>query len=432
MLEHISQTLKSGLQLIRVPMPAVKSVTVLLLCNTGSRYEEGKIEGIAHFLEHMVFKGTENFPTAQDLAQAVDGIGADFNAYTSKEYTGYYVQSSSKHLPLALHVVSDMIFTPKLRQEDIDREKGVIIEEMNMYADTPARHIGDLFEQMMFAGSGLSHEIIGSKETVTSFTTADFQAFLKKWYGPSNMILVVTGDAEVISTDAALAEIEKAFSKGTAERDSRPDVKNLWGEKALSSQQLLVHFKKTEQAHFILGFPGIKRTDPDRYAASLLATILGGNMSSRLFTEVREKRGLSYYVHADNDMYHDIGFFGASAGVDTKRVDEAITVILEELLAVLDKKPITAEELQKAKEYMAGKMVLGLEDSEDVAQYYGMYQLFYGEIRTPEAVLEKIRAVTLDDIKRIAERVLKPDQVRFGIIGPYEDEARFKTLLKLH
>lgn len=430
MLTHTTQQLNSGLQVVRIPMPAVKSVTVLLLCNTGSRYETANQEGIAHFFEHMVFKGTQKYPTAQDLAQAVDSIGADFNAFTSKEYTGYYVKSASRHLNLALDVVSDMILTPQLRQEDIDREKGVIVEEMNMYADTPARHIGDLFEEMLFSGSGLSHKIIGSKETVTSLQSQDFQNFLQRWYGLANMVLIVAGDAEVVGADAALSDIETAFSKSPAQaREGYQDISSEIVTEPISDQRLLLHTKQTEQAHFILGFPGVKRTDKDRYAISVLATILGGNMSSRLFTEIREKRGLSYYVHADSDLYHDTGFFGAAAGVDPARVDEAISVAFSELKALRGDKPITAEELQKAQEYVAGKMVLSLEDSESVAQFFGMRQLLYTQIETPEQVMQKIRAVTQEDLARVAERLIQPDQVRFGIIGPYDDAARFKKLL---
>ena len=432
MLKHTLTTLDSGLKVLQIPIDSVKSATVLLLCNTGSRYEVAHNFGIAHFLEHMVFKGTNKFPTAQSLAEAVDNVGADFNAFTGKEYTGYYVKAASEHLELALDVVSDMLMTPQLRQEDIDREKGVIVEEMNMYADMPARYIGDLFEQMLFAGSGLEHNIIGTKETVINATTADFQRFLQQWYGLENMVLIVAGDASVVGGGALLGQAEKAFGKGAAApRQQHQEVLPLLSTQPISTQQLLVHHKTTEQAHFILGFPGVKRTDPDKYAISVLSTIVGGNMSSRLFSEIREKRGLCYYIHSDSDHYHDTGFFGAAAGVDPQRVDEAVTVTMEELTALSGKKPITAAELVKAKDYVAGKMVLGLEDSESVAQFFGMRQLLYGEIESPEQVITEIRNVTLGDLERVIARLIKPDQVRFGIIGPYEDEDRFKKLLAL-
>jgi predicted Zn-dependent peptidase len=252
MFTHSLITLASGLPVITVPMPAVKSVTVLVLANTGSRYEKPKEEGIAHFFEHMVFKGTDKFPDAQSLAATVDGIGADFNAFTSKEYTGYYVKAASEHVGLALDVVSDMLLTPKLRQDDIDREKGVIIEEINMYADAPARHVNDLFDRLMFKGSGLGHDIIGTKETVSEFKTEDFQQFLKQWYGHGNMLLVMAGDAEVLNDPETLETVRKAFSKEAGERiKDKVKLQRYLPTQPLAPHRTHLEFKETEQAHFV-------------------------------------------------------------------------------------------------------------------------------------------------------------------------------------
>lgn len=425
-------TLRSGLPVITIPMPSVQSVTVLVLSNTGSRYEKPNQEGIAHFFEHMVFKGTDKFPDAQSLASAVDSVGADFNAFTSKEYTGYYVRAASKHLRLALDVVSDMLLTPKIRQEDIDREKGVIIEEINMYADNPARHINDIFDRMMFRGSGLGHDIIGTKETVSSFTSKDFRQFLSQWYGHGNMLLIMAGDAEVLRRPDTIKMAEELFSK-TAEDERIKDKVNLTAylpPHALASQRLHVQHKQTEQAHVVMGWPGIHRTDPKRYALSLLTTILGGNMSSRLFIEVREKRGLSYYIHADSDLYHDTGVFGAAMGVDPTRVEEAIKVTIDEFQSVASgSKPISAEDLQKAKDYVAGKMVLGFEDSESVAQYYGMKQLLTNTIEEPEEILKKIRAVTVEEVTAMAQCCVAKNELRMAVIGPFQDVRPFELLM---
>lgn len=431
MLTHTLTTLPSGLQVVTVPMPAVKSVTVLAFVNTGSRYEEPREEGIAHFLEHMVFKGTAKYPDAQDLASAVDSVGANFNAFTSKEYTGFYVQAASKHVYLALDVVSDMLLTPQLREADLEREKGVIVEEINMYADTPMRHIGDVFEQMMFKDSGLGHDVIGSKATVTALEVADFQKFLRQWYGLGNIVLTIAGDAEVVQDPKLLSEVETYFTKGEDERAKGKVVLGSYlATNPLSPFKMHLDYKATEQAHFIMAYPGLRRDDPDKYALAMLGTVLGGNMSSRLFSEVREKRGLCYYVHSDVDHYHNVGQFGASAGVDPSRIDEAIKVTHNEFLSLIDgTKPITATELQKAKDYVAGKMVLGLEDSESVAQYYGMKLLLNGEIETPEEVLAKLKAVTLEQVAAVAKRLIVPGELRFAVIGPYKDESRFTALL---
>lgn len=422
--------LESGLQVVSIPMPASESVTVLALSNTGSRYETPEQYGIAHFFEHMVFKGTQSYPTAQDLAVSVDGIGANFNAYTSKEYTGYYVQSASRHFDLALDVVSDMLLTPQLRQEDIDREKGVIVEEINMYVDSPQRHINNLFEQLIYKGSGLEHDVLGSKETVTSLKTADFETFLHDWYDVSNLVVVVAGDAAVVSDSAFLENVGTAFSKAHAERRRQPDTTKHLAENPLSDQKLLINHRPTEQAHIVMGWPGLKRGHAQRYALTLLGTVMGGGMSSRLFSEVREKRGLCYYVYSDIDMYHDGGLVGAGAGVDPQRVDEAITVITDEWTEVVSgKKAITQDELERAKEHMAGKLALSLETSDGVAQYFGLKQLLEGEMPRIDEIIKRYNQVTLEEVQAVAEQLLQSGELRLGLIGPFEnDEARFEAL----
>ena len=431
MLDHLLTTLDSGLCVLRVPMPSVESVTVLALVNTGSRYEKPEWWGISHFLEHMVFKGTENYPDAQTLSAAVDAVGAKFNAFTSKEYTGYYVKAASPHLNLALDVVSDMLLTPKLRQDDIDREKGVIIEEINMYADMPSSHIANLFEQMMFNTQSLGHDVIGNKDTVSALKTADFEAYLRQWYGLKNVVLILAGDDKILKKESTIKLVEEMFSKGHPTARESSKVKDHLGTAPITKEKLIVEHRPTEQAHFILGFPSVSRIHAHRHALSLLGVILGGNMSSRLFSEVREKRGLCYYVHADTDFYHDIGVFGASAGVDPQRVDEAVKVTIDEFMAVVDgRKPITEAELKNAKAYIKGKFVMDLEDSESVAQYFGMKRLLLGQVETPQQLLEKFNAVELEDVHAAAEKVIQKDELRFGIIGPFEEKERFEKLLK--
>ncbi len=251
MIHPLKTTLDSGLTVIRVPIESVHSTTTLVLCNTGSRYERPEQQGIAHFFEHMVFKGTTDYPDAHTLASTIDGIGADFNAFTSNEYTGYYVKSASEHVRLAIDVLSDMMLRPALRQDDIDREKGVIVEEINMYQDNPQAHISNRFDNMVYAGSGLGHDIIGSKETVTSFTSDDFQTFLHDWYGLQNMIVVVAGDASEVNGSDLLATIEENFSKQpTFERAQETDHEQWLTDDPLSEQRMILEHRDTEQAHF--------------------------------------------------------------------------------------------------------------------------------------------------------------------------------------
>lgn len=422
--------LDTGLTVLRVPMDSVKSVTVLALVKVGSRYEDPRVSGVSHFLEHMVFKGTEKYPTAQDVAAAVDAVGAEFNAFTSKEYTGYYVKSASKDIELALDVVSDMLLTPQLRDEDLQREKGVIIEEINMYKDMPMRHIGDVFEQMFYAGSPLGRDIIGTPETVSNMQRQDFVSHLQTWYGLHNMVLIVVGDAQVLHQESLLTQIMGYFAKGDASQRKKPAKLKLESEPIARGKRVVIAEKKTEQAHFILGFPGLARNDADRYATSVLSTILGGNMSSRLFTEVREKRGLCYYVRSDVDMYSETGFFGAAAGVDPQRVEEAITVTFEQFTNLSSgAQPVTQQELERAKNCTLGNLILSMEDSQNVAQSYGMSQLLLGEVRTIEQIMEHISSVTMDDVERVVTRLIQPDQVRLAMIGPFDDEQKFGQML---
>ncbi|AKM81814.1 MAG: Peptidase M16 domain protein [Candidatus Pacebacteria bacterium GW2011_GWF2_38_9] len=428
------------LPVIFVDIENSKSVTTMFLANTGSRYEEKKEEGLAHFFEHMVFKGTEKFPTAKELAETLDSIGADFNAFTSKEYTGYYVKSASANFSLALDVLSDMLFRPKLRQEDIDREKGVIIEELNMYADNPSAHIADVFEEMIFTDRALAHQIIGRKESIKSFKNADFKSFLKKFYGPENLLLVVAGGLKDLAKDeAAISEqIKKAMSKL---KDDRVESKNpfpstdatspaLIGQKSFSQQKFRLVSKDTEQAHFVMAWPALDANHEDRYALQVLSTIIGGNMSSRLFSKVREERGLAYYVHSDSDLYHDTGVFGCSAGVDSSRAEEAIRVSKEVFTDLASgKTKIDSKELLKAKDYLRGKTLLSLESSNSVAQFFGFKKLLRDEEISVEDALKKIEAVTIDDCHRVAKNIIRENELRLAIIGNFKSEEKLRLAM---
>lgn len=425
-------TLKNGLSVLLLPMKSVESLTAMVLTNTGSRYEETNKFGIAHFFEHIVFKGTKNYPTAQELAATIDGLGAEFNAFTGHEYTGYYVKSAAKHIEKSLDVLSDMLLQPNLQPADIDREKGVIVEEMNMYADTPARHVGSLFNQMAFKGTGLGHDILGTKDSVTSVTKADFEAFLSQWYGLSNMVLVLAGKAAKVLDEKLHQQIEELFNKPTNQRGTtRADLQAHLFAGNLTDQRLLVHYKDTQQAHFVLGWQSFKRDDHRRFALAVASTILGGNMSSRLFTEIREKRGLSYYVRSEVDQYHDTGVLGAAAGVDPQRIEEAISVTLQEFHSLADgSKPVTKTELKRAQEHLTGSMILSMEDSSAVAQFYGLKKVLSNRLETLEEVIAKIQAVTIEDVQQVIAALVKKDGVRLALIGPYKSEQKFTELIK--
>jgi predicted Zn-dependent peptidase len=279
----------------------------------------------------------------------------------------------------------------------------------------------------------LSHDVLGSKQTVSQIDRSDFQRFIQQWYGLGNMVVVVAGDDSIVGTKKCSDEIQRAFGKkpeSVRPKDKVKINKVISGKNPISSKRLHLQTKATEQAHFVLGWPGLERSSPSRYALTVLSTVLGGNMSSRLFTEVREKRGLCYYVHSDTDFFHDAGVFGASAGVDPSRVQEALEVIIAEFHALSsNKNPVTKQELAKAKEYLTGSMILSLEDSLSVAQYFGTKRLLTGEIESPESALAKIQAVTLSDVMSIAEQLITPDGVRLALIGPYDDKKDFEKFI---
>lgn len=428
------------LPVLLVDVPSSKSVTTMFLANTGSRYESKAEEGLAHFFEHMVFKGTKNFSTAQELAETLDSVGADFNAFTSKEYTGYYVRSAAEQFSLALDVLSDMLFSPKLNQEDIDREKGVIVEEINMYKDNPSAHIANVFEEMVFAKREMAHPIIGSKDSVQSFAKKDFQQFLHKFYGPENLLLVVAGGLKALasSKELILSQIEQVLRKL---EDDRLDQKNLapksvgtdlaqMAENSLSGEKFKLLRRETEQAHFVMAWPSLHADHEDRYALQVLSAIVGGNMSSRLFNKVREELGLAYYVNSDLDFFHDIGLFGCSAGVDQNRAEEAIRVSREVFTDLLtERAKIGAGELQRAKDYLRGKTLLGLESNNSVAQFFGLRKLLRGQIMSIDAVMAKIDAVSLADLERVAATVIRPSELRLAIIGNFKNQEKLRQAM---
>lgn len=416
--------LPSGLRVIIVPIKEVQSATTLVMVGAGSRYETAKNNGISHFLEHMAFKGTKKRPTALEIATLLDGIGAESNAFTGKEYTGYYVRSAATHVPLALDIIGDFLSEPTLVQTEIDKERNVIIEEINLYEDTPMRNIGDIFEELLYKDDPMGRDIAGTKEIIRAVNREVFVDYMSMYYSTKNMSVIIAGN---VDEDEAMHDIEKVFKNmSTFETPDHPPVK----EKQNGIQIKLKH-KTTEQAHFALGVRTVGLPDEkDRYPLSVLSSILGGGMSSRLFHEVREKRGLGYYVRAYAEHYIDCGYLSAFAGVDPKRIDEAIKVIVEEMKKVTQKDEIKEREVKKAKEYIKGHFILGLEDTKSVAGFFGTDEILNRKIETPEEVIEKINAVSAEDVYRVAAKYIDPKGLNLAVIGDFKDEDHFATLLK--
>jgi len=423
MYKHKLATLKNGLRLVTIPMPQVESVTVMIVVGAGSRNETRRVNGLFHFIEHMAFKGTKKRPKAIQIASEIDGVGGQFNAFTGKEITGYFIKLASKHTEFAFDILSDMLKNSLFAQEEIEKEKGVIVEEINMYEDTPMRRVEEVLIRLLYGDNAMGWGVLGEKKTIKQIKREDFLKFLEKLYFPKNMAIVMAGklSEEKIKKLAQkyLGDFKKTGQKKTKvikPRQEKPKVKLVT--------------KKTEQAHFCLGVPGYSYSHKKRFPAGLLATILGGGMSSRLFAEIREKRGLAYYVFAQPEFHTDSGYVFAQSGVRLEKVEEAIKVVLGQYND-LAKIKVTKKELTKAKEYLKGGMILGLEDSRRVAARASYQVLLEEKIRTPEETMELIDKVTAKDVQEVAQEAFRSRNLNLAIIGPYKDQARFKKLLKL-
>lgn len=425
-MDYQKYTLKNGLRVLEIPMAGLQSATVLILVGVGSRYEEKKINGLSHFLEHMAFKGTEKRPTALDIASTIDGIGGEFNAFTSKDHTGFYIKSASKHVPLLFDVLSDMLLHSKFDSAEIEREKGVIIEEINMYEDTPMRKIGDIYENLLYGDTKLGRDISGTAQVIRSIKRGDFISYVDRFYSPSNTVVIVSGSM-ITNSKLNIKELAESYLGGWKEKqvEQADQVQD-----NQSNPQVIVRYKDTQQAHLCLGVRSYEITHPDRYKLGVMTNVLGGGMSSRLFIEVRERRGLAYYIRSSNEMYADVGNFVVQAGIEIKSIEEAIKVILEQFDKIKQEK-VTEAEMNKAKENMKGKLILELEDSRSMAGLFGTAELLEGEIHTPAEIIKRVDEVTADDINKIARDIFLEKTLNLAVIGPFKEEEKFQQLLKL-
>ncbi|MEA2056485.1 MAG: pitrilysin family protein [Patescibacteria group bacterium] len=433
MLYHSFTKLDTGLKVIRVPMSSNRSVTAMMLVNTGSRYERVEEQGAAHFIEHLVYKGTQKYTDNLSLARKLDSVGAACNAFTSKEYTGYYVTTTDNHLKLALDVLNELLFSPLFRQEDLQREKNVIVEEIRMLDDTPSRHVSNLFERHFYQNQGLAHDISGPEKSVLQMDRQKLNDFLNDWYGLSNMTLVIAGNKQLVESMDTTSLVAEIFSKVPKERHNhrRKNIKSFLDEDAFSQQRVVLEKKDIAQTHFVLGWPALKRGHPSRYILSVLSTVVGGNRSSRLFDEIREKRGLAYYIWADLDQYHDVGLFGAQGGLNVNKTVDGLREIIGQFKAIANgQKKIKLEEVEEAKEFLIGRMILGLEDSESVARYYGLKDILLDKIEDPDLIIEKIRSVNAKQVNDLAVKLIQPGELRLALVGNFDNEDEIRSLVK--
>ncbi len=416
------KVLKNGLRIITIPMKDNPTVTVLVLVAAGSKYETKKVNGISHFLEHMCFKGTTKRPKAIDISKELDALGSQYNAFTAQEYTGYYAKSDAKHFKQIFDIVSDIYLNSTFPKEEMEKEKGVIIEEINMYEDMPARHVQDLMMKLLYGDTPAGWNIAGEKKNILKMKRDDFVVYKKAHYMPEATTIIVAGQ---VKEKEVFKEVNKIF--GRIPHDKKiPKVKVKEKQK---KPEVLVKFKKTDQTHFVLGVRSYDFFNKKNSVLSVLGGVLGAGMSSRLFVKLREEMGVGYYVRAYNDAYTDHGFFQISAGVDNKRIDEVLWAVLGECNK-LKKELVKPEELNKVKECLIGNMKLSLESSDDIASFYGMQELLKNKIESAEEKAKQIRKVTAKQIQNLANDIFKDQKLNLALIGPFKEKNEFLKTLK--
>ncbi len=421
--------LKNGLTLIKAPVKGTKALTIMAMFPVGSRYEEKEISGASHFVEHMLFKGTQKRPTHLEITRELDGFGAEYNAFTSKDYTGYYVKTGEVNMEKAFDWLSDIIFNSKIEADEVEKEKGAIVEELRMYEDNPLMAVENLFERVMFGDNHpLGWDVGGTPESVRGISREQLWHYYQNYYFPKNMVLVVAGNINEVKLKKCLRSFEagenrSVLVKASAESKLKDKFqKFVWDKKVLPLEnRLMVSERKVDQAQVILGFPGLHYNDKDRPALNVLLNILGGGMSSRLFVEVREKKGMAYMVSASTSIFRDVGVATISAGLDPSRLPDAIKVIKSELVKIQQEK-VSPKELFDSKNNIAGRTELSMENSSAQAQWFAKQFWFADKVQTYEQITKKIKAVTIGDLQRLAKKIFDFDQMRVAVVGPMSKE----------
>ncbi len=422
-MDYRKTTLPNGLRLLTMEMPHTRSASLMFFFNVGSRYESDTEAGLAHFVEHILFKGTERRPRAQDISAAIEGVGGILNAGTNQETTLYWAKVAEPHRALAMDLLVDMLRHSKFAAEEVEKERKVILEEINMTWDSPGDLVSLLVDQVLWPNHPLGRDIAGFKETVAAFTRQDLLDYFARHYAPDAAVISVAGK---IQHEAVLEEVSQFLGdwQGTANREFKQ------ASDTQTSPRLKVHFKETEQANLCLGLPGFPTNHPDRFAHGLLNTVLGEGMSSRLFLEIREKRALAYDVHSYVNRFQDSGSTVVYAGVDPKRSGDTVKAILSEVQRIKEML-VPEEEITKAKEFSKGRLLLGMEDSRSVAGWLGGQELISGQILTVDEAVAALEAVTAADIQRVAQELFRPEKLNLAVVGPFKKETAFSKLLKL-
>lgn len=422
-MNHIKKTLDNGVRVILAPMNNTKAVSVVVLAGVGSNYEPKELNGISHFLEHLFFKGTKSRPKPGDVNKDLDRLGAEHNAFTSKEMTGFWVKAADKYFDEGLDIVSDILIQPLFKEDELEKEKNVIIQEISMYEDMPQRKIFEVWDELLYPNQPAGRSIAGTKKIINSITRRDILNYRKKHYVSENIVVIVAGNFDPISV---YKKVEKTFKRIPI---GKPSSKKSVVE-TQKSPILKIANKETDQTHIILGTRSFGFFDERKYALGLLSVILGGNTSSRLFSEIREKSGLAYYVSAMSEQLTDSGYTIARAGIPLNSLKTTCKKIVK-IMSDFRAKEISEKELKFAKDYLRGTMALGLESSDEVALFYGEQELFYKKIMEIDEIWKKYEHVSVKDIFAVSQKIFKPSKVGLAVIGPKKetDKDHFEKIL---
>ncbi len=415
--------LENGLRVVLAPEEHGLATTILVLVAAGSHYETKEKSGISHFLEHMCFKGTKKYPRAMDISSAFESLGAEYNAFTGSEYTGYYAKAESRHAMEIMDLLSDMYLSPAFDEAEIEKEKGVIAEEINLYADLPERDVQEVFTELLYGDTPAGWKVLGNKKSVSRIKRKDFLDYRAANYLASSTVIVVAGK---FKKPEILKGIKEYFGKVKNGRKT-PIVKT---KDSQTKPALVLKFKKTDQAHLVIGVRAFDYFDKRRYVLRVLSGVLGGGGSSRLFQKIREEMGLAYYIYASPSLYCDHGFMAAYAGVKNRELQTAISVILEEFKK-LKTELISAEELKRTKDRIIGNIVLGLETSDEVAGFYGDQEICEKSLHAPEEIIKDIESVSAAEVQALASELFCKENLNLAIIGPHRGKKRFERLLKI-
>ena len=415
-------TLDNGLRILTSSMPSTYSVSVALFVGAGSRYESDEVAGGTHFLEHLLFKGTKSWPTAQDISEAIEGVGGAMNASTDREMTVFWCKVAQPHFELALSVLTDMIINPLLDPDEMEKERQVILEELRMSNDYPAHRVDLLIDEMLWPDQPMGRDVGGSGESVSRVRRDDLLDMLEHQYTPTNVVVAVAGNVTHDRVVEALAKISDGWTPHT----SRPWSPVRLDQKGATTR---IEYRKSEQAHLCLGLPGLPLDHPKRYAMNLMNIILGEGMSSRLFLEVRERQALAYDVHSSLSQFRDCGSLIVYCGSEPGRSARALDAILGQLSGLREGLP--QDEVAKARELSKGRLLLRMEDSRSVAMWMGVQELLLDRVLTVDEVVDRINAVTVEEVDGVAREILREDQLNLAIVGPFRSDRQFRGMLKL-